>query len=70
MRFGRPRIYSSIEERLEYHKQKLKDCKYSTEYYHNNKERVECKYCGKEINNLAKGSHYKSKFCMASRNGE
>jgi hypothetical protein len=62
---GRPKIHETSEIRKAYHSNKLKETKYSTSYYRNNKRRVICEHCGKNINNLAKCSHYKSKKCMA-----
>lgn len=46
---------------------KLNEMKYSTKYYHENKKRIPCKFCNKQINSLAKTSHYKSKKCINNR---
>lgn len=64
---GRPKKFDTSEERNKYHQEKLKAEKYSTKYYQNNKCRIQCQYCQKDINNLAKTSHYKSKRCINSR---
>lgn len=66
-RVGRPRKFDTHTEMKEYHQAKLRDEKYSTKYYKENKCRVPCQYCNKEINNLAKTSHYKSKHCLSFR---
>ena len=66
-RVGRPRKFDTHTEMKEYHQAKLRDEKYSTKYYKENKCRVPCQYCNKEINNLAKTSHYKSKYCLSFR---
>jgi hypothetical protein len=64
---GRPKKFETPEERNKHHQEKLKAEKYSTKYYQKNKCRIECQYCQKDINNLAKTSHYKSKQCINSR---
>jgi hypothetical protein len=64
---GRPKKFDTPEERKKTHSDRLKAEKYSTKYYNNMKCRVECEFCGKDINNLAKTSHYKSKKCMNNR---
>lgn len=64
---GRPRKFNTAEERKQHHQLKLKESKYSTKYYNENKCKVPCQYCGKEINSLAKSSHYKSKKCINNR---
>ena len=46
---------------------RLNEMKYSTKYYHENKKRIPCKFCNKQINSLAKTSHYKSKKCINNR---
>ena len=63
---GRPKLIDA-EERKVARQEKLKVDKYSTQYYQENKCRVPCQYCDKEINSLAKTSHYKSRRCLASR---
>ena len=67
---GRPRKFETSEHRKKYHQAKLKAEKYSSKYYNENKCRVPCQYCGKDINSLAKNSHYKSRSCLASRETE
>jgi hypothetical protein len=64
---GRPKKFDTPEERKKTHSDRLKAEKYSTMYYNKMKCRVECEFCGKDINNLAKTSHYKSKKCTNSR---
>jgi hypothetical protein len=64
---GRPKKFDTAEERKKYHQNKLKESKYSSKYYNENKCRIPCIYCDKAINSLAKTSHYKSKKCQASR---
>lgn len=46
---------------------RLSTMKYSTKYYHENKKRIPCKFCNKQINSLAKTSHYKSRRCLNNR---
>ena len=60
---GRPRIYKDNEERIKYHRQKLKEQHYSTAYYNNEIHKIKCKFCNKDINKLAQTSHYTSKRC-------
>ena len=64
-KMGRPKIHETAEIRKQYHSDKLKESKYSTTYYQNNKRRINCEHCDKSINNLAKYCHYKSKKCIA-----
>ena len=62
---GLPRRFVDAEQRIAFHRQRLKDIHYSTTYYHQNKKTVPCSRCGKSINSLAKSSHYKSKYCQS-----
>ena len=63
---GRPRLIDADDRKIA-RQERLKAEKYSTRYYNEHKSRVSCQYCNKEINSLAKSSHYKSKSCIASR---
>ena len=66
---GRPKLIDA-EDRKVARQEKLKVDKYSTQYYQENKCRVPCQYCDKEINSLAKTSHYKSQKCLIAREVE
>ena len=63
---GRPKLIDADDRKIA-RQERLKAEKYSTRYYNEHKSRVSCQYCNKEINSLAKSSHYKSKSCKASQ---
>ena len=63
---GRPRLIDADDRKIA-RQERLKAEKYSTKYYNEHKSRVLCQYCSKEINSLAKSSHYKSRSCKASQ---